>query len=206
MKRVREWTRPMLALVVAAALASSACASAPQERLYVLSSGGSVAAVRAGAGQTGGTDSGRSVVVAPAALPDVVDRPQLVLRTGGNQVTILEQQRWAEPLRAGIARVVAEDLARILGTWRVSTRDDAIQNPDCRVSLDVRRFDTSDSGRAASETLWTVACADRARRTGRSVAEEPLASPLAGAALDAAVAAHGRALDVMSRDIAEALR
>ena len=233
MKRLQErgaiHLAPARALVratlvfAALVLAGVACASAPPARLYVLASGATGAGERRlvpgaqgasaarGArieGGAAGPDGGsRSVVIAPAALPEIVDRPQLVLRDVGNRVTILEQQRWAEPLRVGISRVVAEDLGRRLGSWRISSRDDALPNPDCRVSLDVRRFDTSRAGPAIEEALWAVVCADGAKRTGRSTAAQPLASPVAGAAfLEAAVAAHGRALDAMSRDIADALR
>jgi uncharacterized lipoprotein YmbA len=190
-----------LALIALTVTTAAACASAPPERFYTLSSGVRSAATA--------RQPARSVVVAPAALPEIVDRPQLVLRADENHVAILEQQRWAEPLRSGISRVVAEDLGKLLGTWRVSTRDEAIGSPDCRVSLDVRRFDTARAGTAVRvEALWTVACVGSGERMGRSAAEERVAEPVAGASFDAVavVAAHGRALDSLSRDIADALR
>jgi uncharacterized protein len=176
-------------------VALAGCATAPPERFYSLSSG-LPAADGARAAQA------RTVVVAPAAMPDLVDRPQLVLHTGEHEVAILEQQRWAEPLRTSVPRVVAENLARLHGDLRVSTRDDAIGTPDCRVSLDIRRFQYS---RAASnvtvEALWTVSCADTEPRTGRSVAREIVADP----SVDAIVRAQGRALGPVSRDIARVL-
>jgi uncharacterized lipoprotein YmbA len=178
--------RHLAGLLVALGLVG--CASAPQ-RMYALAAGV----------EAGGGDAERSVVVR-AALPELVDRPQLVMRTGANQVTLLEQQRWAEPLRAGIPRVVAEDLGRLLGTRRVSNRADVIGDPDCRVLLDVRRFD-SEPRAASVEALWTVTCGP-VRRTGQTAAREPTA----GGGVEALVAAHGRALDTISRAIAQALR
>lgn len=171
------------------------CASAPPERFFSLSSGvRDIAALNEPAAPR--------VVVEPAALPELVDRPQLVLQADGHQVTILEQQRWAEPLRTGIPRVVAENLTRLLGTNQVSTRDDAIGTPDCRVVIDVRRFESQRGSAVSLDTLWVVSCAGAPRRTGQAQVREPVT----GDSFDAVVAAHGRALDVVSRDIATAVR
>jgi uncharacterized protein len=189
-------TRRLCAL----ALLGVGCASAPPERFHALrSSAGDDVASSSGAGRT--------IVIGPAALPDVVDRPQLVIhdRTGAGavDVSIFEQQRWAEPLRTAIARVVAEDLAALDRDWLVSTRDEAMPTPDCRVTLDVRRFEYARSGTAAIvDALWTVACTGMSRRTGRSMAREPVA----GTSFDAIVAAQARALLTISRDVARALR
>jgi uncharacterized protein len=175
-------------------LGFSACASAP-DNFYALSAGITEVAPPAG--------GVRAVVVEPAALPDVVDRPQMVMKGQGNQVSILEQQRWAEPLRAGIPRVVAENLTKLLGTAQVSTRSEVIRNPDCRVLIDVRRFDSEPGQAVVLEALWTLVFNEAApRRTGQSVAREKVT----GTETDALVAAHSRALAVLSRDIAGALR
>jgi uncharacterized lipoprotein YmbA len=167
------------------------CASAPPERFYTLSPGAAVAA--------GEVD--RSVVVS-ATLPELVDRPQLVVRTGPQQVAILEQQRWAEPLRAGVPRVVAENLGRRLGTRQVSTSDLVITNPDCRVHLDLRRFDAQPGVAVEVEALWSVSCAGAGKRTGQSAVREPVA----GAAYEELVAAQSRALESVSGDVARALQ
>jgi uncharacterized lipoprotein YmbA len=172
------------------ALALVGCASAPPERLYRLSSG-----AVAGAGS-----SARSLVVT-ATLPDEIDRPQLVVRTGANRVALLEQQRWAEPLREGIPRVVAEDLGKLLGTHQVSNRDAVIRQPDCRVTLDVRRFDAQPGRAVDVEALWLVTCAGAERQLGHASAHEVVAD----GSYDALIAAQGRALGQVSRSIAPAL-
>jgi uncharacterized lipoprotein YmbA len=180
--------------LVSALVLSAACASGP-EHFYALSAGPQQALASGAVGAP-------SVVVEPAGLPDLVDRPQLVVKGAGNTITILEQQRWAEPLRSGIPRVVAENLTKLLGTNKISTRDDVIRSPDCRVIIDVRRLDSQPEVEVAFEALWTVACGDSPKKTGQSSVRERLASK----DIDALVAAHGRALDAMSRDIAHAVR
>jgi uncharacterized lipoprotein YmbA len=179
-----------LSLVFIALL--SGCASAPPERFYALSS-----AVPAAARND---RSGRSVVVDPALVPDMVDRPQLVTVRPPNMVSILDQQRWAEPLRAGVPRVVAEDLGQLLG-WQVSTREDVIGSPDCRVALDIRRFEARPAVAVEVEALWTVACRGEDRRIGRTTARAPVVGP----DLREVVAAYGVALASVSRDVAGAL-
>jgi uncharacterized lipoprotein YmbA len=142
------------------------------------------------------------VVVAPAALPELIDRPQLVTFGDAHQVVILEQQRWAEPLRAAIPRVVAEGLGRRLGPAQVSTRDEALRSPDCRVYLDVRRLDARREVAVDLEALWTVACKGGIGVRGRTVARVPIRGP----STEALVVAQGGALGVLTVDLAGALR
>ncbi|HET6146520.1 MAG TPA: PqiC family protein [Polyangia bacterium] len=176
--------------------ALAGCASAPA-RFYTLSLPGDESAQR-----PAGDPLGPTVVVAPAAVPELVDRPQLVILTGAHQVVILEQQRWAEPLRAAIPRVVAEGLGRQLGAAQVSTRDEALRSPDCRVYLDVRRFDARRELAVDLEALWTVSCAGGVKRGGRTLAR----APVQGAGTEAIVIAQGRALRELTLDLARALR
>jgi uncharacterized protein len=183
------------ALLMGSLAIVASCATTAKESFYVLSS-------TAPDGLAATAPSERRVIVESAALPEVVDRPQLVVQEDAHRVAILEQQRWAEPLRAGIARVVADSLGRQLGTKTVSSREDALRNPDCRVSLDVRRFEARPADKVTIETLWTLACSGAPRRTGWSTWREPVLA----ADHAAIVAAQGRALDRLSSDIARALR
>src|SRR5512136_3133438 len=61
-----------------------------------------------------------SVAIGPITLPDLLDRPQLVVRTSANRVDILETHRWAESLKSEIPRIIAQDLALLLKPARVS--------------------------------------------------------------------------------------
>ena len=59
-----------------------------------------------------------------------------------NRVDVDEFNRWAAPLNDSIARVVAGDLAVLLGTPRVATAPLANFNPAYRVTIDVQRFES----------------------------------------------------------------
>src|SRR3954469_20399264 len=170
------------------------CASAPVEQNYTLSA-------EAG-GQVLRALPDISIAVGAARLPEMYDRPQLLVRESGNRVQLLEQQRWAEPLKSGIARVVAADLGRLLGTAH-TTSYPAAESKDTgyRVALDVQRFDATRGKGADVEIAWRVRrLPEGPLREGRTTANEA-----AGGEYEALVAAQSRALATVSRDIAQAI-
>ena len=167
------------------------CGSSPASRFYTLDPVAAAGEVR-----------DVSVVVAQAAIPPAVDRPQIVVRAGENRIAFDEFQRWAAPLKDAIPRVVALNLARLLGSPRVAAGPDAIPSPDFRVLLDVQRFESAPGDTATVEVVWTVRGRSGATRTGRTLAREAVS----GADYDALAAAHSRALAAVSRDIAAAIR
>ncbi len=188
---------PARSVVLFAVAVLAGCGSPPKERFYTLSAAG-VAASATAAG------SGAPVVVGPVTLPEVVDRPQLVVRIGANEVAILEQHRWAEPLKSEIPRLIARTLSQLLGAARVFAYPESVsQEAGLRVTVDILRFDAALGIDASVEALWSVRRLPGGKPiTGRSVVREPIAVE----GYDAVVAAYGRALATLSRDLARAIR
>jgi uncharacterized lipoprotein YmbA len=188
----------MKSILAAASLAFlAACGTPAKINYYTLA----VPAAAPGASLAAGAPA---VYVGPISIPETVDRPQMVKRVDANQVEIADLDRWAEPLKAAIPRLVAEALSRELGGATVMTsRQSATLAFDYRVGVDLQRFDFSPGEGAAVDALWTVRGEkDAASRTGRSAAREPAA----GAGFEAMAAAQSRALDKVARDIAAAIR
>jgi uncharacterized lipoprotein YmbA len=183
------------ALALGAALA--ACGSAPKESFYTLSEG-------VGDEKTGLAGQDYGVVVGPVSIPDLVDRPQFVLRMAGGEVKIAEQARWAEPLRESIARAVAANLAHDLDNARVApqTVRDAGEG-DYQVLLDVQRFDSAPGRAAMLEVVWTL---KRGRAGPQRTGRVRLSQAVSGAGYTPLVEAHMRALGDLSRVIADAIR
>lgn len=172
------------------------CGSSPKSTFYTLSSGAAPAPAPA--------TVPLSVAIAAVTVPDIVDRPQFVVRVAANQVTINEFARWAAPLKDEIPRVIADNLTQLLNGARVATHPQGGDaDTDYLLAIGVQRFDSALGDAATIEVLWTVLPPKGgAPRTGRSVVREP-----AGAAgYDALVAAHSRALARVSADIAGAIR
>ncbi len=184
-------------IAVLCALLLAACGSpAPRESFYTLSAAGGAPVSRPA--------PDIAIFVGPVSVPEGVDRSQMVIRTGQNQVEISETNRWAEPLKSAIPRVIAETLSRELGTSRVLTsRSAAALAVDYRVAIEIQRFDSSVSDGATIDALWTITpTKGGAAKTGRTRVTEPAA----GGDPAALAAAHSRALDRVGRDIAAAIR
>lgn len=193
--------KPLFIASITALLA--ACGSAPREALYTLNA---VPAAGAAVPATG-AEVRDSVAIGPVRVPQMVDRPELVVRRGDNQVDLLEQHRWAEPLRDQIARTLAADVGARLGDARVIFYQDAGQQARYRVSVDVERFDAFPGQGAVMQAIWTVRdTRSDAVRSGRSSVQEAVAGAGAGAGYDAMPAAFSRALDKMAGDIAAAVQ
>jgi uncharacterized lipoprotein YmbA len=145
-----------------------------------------------------------TVVIGAVNVPELVNRPQIVVRAGTNHVTIDEFARWAEPLKSQIPRVFVADLSQLLNSPRVSTLPiggDAAAA--WRVRIDVQSFDASLGDTASVDVLWSVLPPGNAPPiTGRTIASEPCA----GAGYDAVVVAWSRALATVSRAIAAGIR
>lgn len=183
---------PLLALIIALA----GCGTTPDPSFYTLSAGAEAIANK-GAGPY-------SVAVGPVSLPELVDRPQLVIRVGANRVALVEQHRWAEPLRSEIPRVIADNLSRLLSTTRISAYPQSYEdNAEYRVLIDIQRFESVLGENVTVEALWAVRRGPASEvRTGHSLVRMP-----AGAkGYDALAAAHARALSRMSDEIAEVIR
>jgi len=175
------------------------CVSSPPTHFYTLSAG---ALVSGGSAEKSAAEY--SVSVDPVTLPETVDRPQLVVRVGANQIALVEEHRWAGPLKGEIRRVIAENLSQLLGTQRMVTfSQNAVRGAEYRVLVDIQRFDSMVGQTVMIDALWMVRrVPDGQPRTGRSLVRESTG----GEGYDALVEAHSRALATVSRDIAEAVR
>ena len=183
---------PIAAFSMVAALAAG-CASTPS-RFYTLSAAGGPAK----------SSSDISVAVGPVTVPAVVDRPQIVVNTGANQVRLEEFNRWAAPLQNNIARVVADNLVLMLGTPRaISAVQTLSADTDYRTAIEVQNFQSVPGEAAILDAVWTVRrTKDGKAETGRTTVRETVEDK----SYDALAAAHSRAVARLSQDIANAVR
>ncbi|MFX1675547.1 PqiC family protein [Paraburkholderia sp. A2WS-5] len=145
-----------------------------------------------------------NIVVSPVTVPDIVDRPQIVTRGAGNQIELNEFARWAEPLKTNIARVIAADLGQRLDTARVTSFETgASAASEWHVRVDVVSIDSVRGEAVTIDAQWVVRPPGKgAPVLGQTVAREAVD----GRDYGALVAAHERALGVISTDIAEVIR
>lgn len=196
---MRGMTPSAWVLAAVAVLGTAACIggrASPDTHHYVLSP-----VIEAPSGETASPAAPLVVGVGPVNLPAYLDRPQMVIRRAPDSIEIREFDQWGEPLRDGITRVVAVNLARLLPESRVvtfpwrSTEDIRYQ-----VVLDIGQMDGPAGGRVALDARWRVL-----DRSGSEVAARAsrLSEP---AGTGTTAAAISRALGVLSHDIARELK
>ena len=183
--------------IVALLFGLSACGSSPKPVLYSFDEGLQPVAV---------APRGVSVAVMPAVIPELYDRPQMVLRQSGHRMQVLDQKRWSEPLRQQIARVVASELGRRLESSSVIALPENVQalNPDYRLQMNVQRIDASLENGLGIDVAWQLLARDGAMNNGRSTLVIPLAQ--SGNDPYATLAnAHYQAFIRVAQDVAETL-
>ncbi len=154
--------------------------------------------------EPGKTAGSRGIVVGPVAVPEHLNRPQLVVRPDPYRVEASEGAQWAEPLDENITRVLAENLSSLLGTETVYLFPwDPVGPAAIQVAVDVVRFDATPAGTARLEARWTLRLPDRGVELRRATR---VAVPVDGTGPEAQVAALSETLSSLGRDIAGAIR
>ena len=178
-------------------LAVAGCASSPEARFYTLSSSSATSTPSAAAAGP----ARYSVAVGPVSVPETVDRPQLVIRRGDHRIEITELHRWAQPLRLEIAGAIANGLERRLPHARVALYNmQTVRDPDCRVQMDIERFDAILDDAVTMQGWWTVRCNAQPAKTARFREQVP-----AHGGFDAIAAAYARASSTIAVQIADAI-
>jgi uncharacterized lipoprotein YmbA len=115
MKPATTSRRDALLLIAATALTGCATREAPPRRLYALT-GTPPLPPDAKPGQ-----DGRAWVLSPQlALPELLDRDEILVAEGSAGLRPWPEARWAEPLRDALPRVLAEDLWRLRQPYPVA--------------------------------------------------------------------------------------
>ena len=197
--------RSRLGALCLATMIVAGCAS-PPPRYYTLTTAArpSTSSTKANdANNPANSTNALAVAVGPVSLPPLVDRPQIVVSNGGNEVRLDEYQRWASPLQDNIARVVADDLAELLATPRVAVlAQSGTADARYRVAIDVQRFVSQPGVSAQLDATWSVRrVRDDALRSGRSTVRVAVTD----ASYAALASAHSSALAQLSAAVAAAI-
>jgi uncharacterized lipoprotein YmbA len=185
--------RRLLCLLLSVGLC--ACASSPPLRYYALDDGRPMAA---------GMPNGVSVAIMQVNLPELVDRPQLVLRSDGHRVQLSENDRWVEPLRRQVPRLLARDLGVALDSGRVvalgvDTREFEI---DFKVVVDVQHLEVVLGQRVELDAVWRIVRRNTRPVFGRSQLVQEIGDTATSGDYAAAVNAERIAFGTLAKNIA----
>lgn len=185
----------VLALLVLAWIGASLGCASPRERLYTLSDSDPPPVV---------SNPTLHVLLGPVTIPDAVDRPQLVVRQSAVRVVALEQERWSEPLRAAVPRVLADSMRRQLHEASVTQLTAGAPHADIRVIVELTRFEAIAGQEVIIEAHWWLRPSDtKSGLEGTSVARITVRGGPRD--YDALVAAESAALAEVGTDLSRAI-
>jgi len=143
--------------------------------------------------------------IGPINLPEYLDRPQIMSRTGGNELEYTEFHRWAEPLKDNFARVLGENLSVLIDTnriyqfpWRRSV------GIDYQLEVDVINFEGSLGGDSFLTVRWTLYGKDRGKAL--ILKKSTFKQTATGKDYEAMVSALNQSLDQFSRVVEKAIQ
>jgi hypothetical protein len=143
--------------------------------------------------------------IMPVQLPELLQRSPIVLRTGTGTHRLSGTHRWGNTLEKDLQRVLAENLAALLGTTSVVPypQGDSVKAA-FRISLDVSRCDGEPGGTLHFRGTWMI----QKSGTGELAAlrKTILDEPVSTQDMQDLVAAHDRVLEKLSLEIARELR
>ena len=181
----------------------AACSATAPSRFYTLSSVKPEPALEAAASDSRRDTNPSTLLVEIVEIPQTLDRPQIVRRSGDNKVEIAEIDRWSEPLDGMIRHMLADDLTTRLPKVRVLTSTPASVPIDRTLMLEIDRFDADAAGMVRLTAQWFVLSADK---TIPRVARRSAIELSAGATdTEAVVVAMSSALASLSAEMASAL-
>lgn len=186
------------ALLIACAALLAACGGSAKTHYYTLQP------LAAAARAPGAARNIEHIAITAFKLPELVDRPQLVLRQGETQVQIDDNHLWGQSLRNEILDSLASQLAQESGALRVTLPNQSGKDQaQYKIDLEITRFDSIPGTAAFIEARWTIQGKTTAQnKTGQAALSEPANGP---GTHDALVAAHRRALARLAREIAGGL-
>jgi len=176
-------------------LGLGACASSSPLRYYALDDLQPMAV---------GQQNGVSVAVVQVNLPELFDRPQLVVRSSGHRVQISETDRWAEPLRRQVPRLLARDLGVALDSGRVVALGvDAREfDIDFKVTVDVQHLEVVLGQRVELDAVWRIQWLNEPSVIGRTQVVKGLTDKATAYDYAAAVETERQVFGALAKDIA----
>jgi hypothetical protein len=177
------------------------CASSPPTRFYTLSS------LQEGGSERRESPSDQSLIigVGPINFPEYLDRAEIVTRSSSNKITLSDLDVWAGSLEKDFIRALAENLSVLLSTEGVvlypRLRPDLVK---CQIMVDVIRFDGPLGGDVSLIARWAIFQGKERKLV--LVRKSTIIEPSGGKGYEAMVAADSRALEKLSREIAEVIK
>jgi hypothetical protein len=141
-----------------------------------------------------------TVAVGPVEIVDYLARPEIVVRSNANTLKITTSERWGGSLRNNVTRTLIDNLALLLGPtgYRIVSWETPIP-ADYRMAFSIGRFERDETGKVVLEADWQFLTQGGTRIV--AIGSSRAVEVVAGDSYNATVAAMGRALAILSREL-----
>jgi uncharacterized protein len=98
-----------------------------------------------------------AIGVGPIDFPGYLQRTQVVTRSAPNQIDLSPIDRWGEPLDKNFKRVLSENLAELLNTYRIEQYPWSYETKvNYQVVIEVLNFETTSDGQSLMRARWII--------------------------------------------------
>lgn len=175
----------------------SGCATTGPSKFYTLSS----AIIQ----QEHKDNQNISVEVGPVEVPDYLDRPHLVTRSGRNELMISDFHKWAGSLQDDISRVLVESLSAALSTENVYMYPwPQSSSLTYHVKIKINRFEGTPGEQVVLNVYWAIYGKDETTLLMQQASH--FYEETGDRSYAAVVAAMSRAVGKLSNEIAVTIR
>ena len=177
------------------------CASSPPPRFYLLSSLDTISPET----KPSAEERCFSIGIGPIRIPDYLDQPRIVTRETPNEIARAEFDRWGEPMKDNLTRVLAKNLSILLCTKTIAFFPWKGGVPiDYRIEMEVLRLDGSLGGNVTLEAWWMVLSGDGKKMILNK--KSSFTEAAAGKDYSSLVSAQSRTVGLLSSEIAQAIK
>lgn len=148
-----------LCIMICSLFVLSACisGSSPAIKFYVLNP-------TSEAVNTNNRSNQLHVEIKTVRLPQYLERPQIVTRSGTNQILLSETSQWGGNLRKNMTRTLAINLSHMLATPNIAiTPYRGVAQPDFRVEVEVIKFEKGSDNMVYLHAQWRVSASKNTR-------------------------------------------
>lgn len=188
---------PRLAASLLLAATVAGCGASTPLRYHALSSGGG--------GPLASGSAALLVEVLPIAVPERINREEVVLTGANGQLDVRSGDRWAAPLADEMRQLVDESLWRHLRAADIYVAPVVPTGtglPQYRLALRLERLEAIPGHQAVAEASWTMR---RLPQGQPAICRAGISEPLSGATAEAAVAGLAGASARLAEAVAASL-
>ena len=146
-----------------------------------------------------------TVGIGPIKMSQILDRPQIIMRTGRNEIRVADLERWAGPLHEIVANVMVDNLTALLPAAEILKFPWQVAIPvTYQVAIDITQLDGMPGGEVILRSRWGI-LGDGGKKILANK-QTMIGEPTRGNTITDMVFAQSRLLEKLSREIAEEIK